>query len=165
MVWPAHPDNAPGGHRYVAEAIRRIPNTIHHNIILHRREWDCGNYHFEHGSRYAIDWHWLQEFSWWIANWFPKVSLLWQRIRKTPAARKERGETEKYNDIIGIVWRNAFRDAKRRSKVVVIGHSHYAFLGLGFGNRPIFVDGGDVKGDRQYVRIDTDIGTVELRSI
>ena len=117
-------------------------------------------YHFEHGSRFAIDWRLLQKVNHWIASWFPGFWLCWQNRRgRLPSQLKEKAdhaatekESERYRHHIGIIWRNALRDALKRTAVTVIGHTH-KYGKHEHAEGAGCVDGGDMQKDCDYLRI------------
>ena len=144
--------------RFVRKVYAHIPNIE----VVEEKDVVVGDtlYHFEHGSRFAVDWRLLQPVNHWIASWFPRPWLWWQNIRGTlPSQLKEKAggaitgkESEKYRHHIGIIWRRALRDALKRNAVTVIGHTHkYAKHELAEG--VVWLDGGDMQKDRDYLRI------------
>lgn len=144
--------------RFVRKVYDHIPNIE----IVEEKDIMVGDtlYHFEHGSRFAVDWGCLQKVNHWIASWFPGFWLWWQNIRgRLPSQLKEKAspdmlgkESERYKYHTGIIWRNALRDALKRNAVVIIGHTHtYGRHELAKG--VIWVDGGDMQKDCDYLRI------------
>jgi len=153
--------------RFVRKVYGHIPNIE----IREEKDMAVGDilYHFEHGSRFALDWHVLQKINHWIASWFPGFWLWWQNTRgKLPSQLKGKAgaamfgrESERYNDATGIIWRNALVDALKRNAVVIIRHTHtYSKHELAKGL--VWVDGGDMQKDCDYLRI-TEQGVEHLR--
>ena len=155
--------------RFVRKVYGHIPNIC----IVEEKDVRVGDtlYHFEHGSRFAVDWRLLQKVNHWIASWFPGFWLWWQNKRgRLPSQLKDKDdraitekESERYRHHIGIIWRNALRDALKRNAVTVIGHTHtYGKHELAKGI--VWVDGGDMQKDCDYLRI-TEQGVEHLWAV
>jgi len=155
--------------RFVRKVYGHIPKVE----IVEEKDVPVGDtlYHFEHGSRFAVDWRLLQVVNHWIASWFPGFWLWWQNRRgRLPSQLKEKAdrvitekESERYRYHTGIIWRNALRDALKRNAVTVIGHTHtYGKHELAKGL--VWVDGGDIQKDRDYLRI-TEQGVEHLWAV
>ena len=153
--------------------VRKVYGHIQNIEIVEEKDIKVRDtlYHFEHGSRFALDWRCLQKINHWIASWFPGFWLGWQKVRgNLPSQLKEKAgpamaekESERYKFHTGVIWRNALRDALKRNAVVVIGHTHtYGRQEFAWGS--IWVDGGDMQEDCDYLRI-SEQGVEHLRAI
>jgi hypothetical protein len=68
-------------------------------------------------------------------------------------------ERHKYNDKVGIVWRNTIQHAQHNNISVIVGHTHCSGIlkrAMDDEVKAIMADGGDLR-DGTYLTIDDDI--------
>jgi len=140
--------------------VRQVLGDMKNVIVVN--SCDIGIWHFEHGDRLAVDWSWLRPFYLWIAKVAlricPKAWLKFCEWRKwkrpgTPHNPEPTGhESESYNEMTGVVWNNALKEAEKAKLNFCIGHTHDAKLILGSKDYGSVADDGDLN-DGSYIEI------------
>lgn len=126
-------------------------------------------WYFRHGHGWSVDWwllrHFAPRFVEFMTEHFPTPWCWFSRkMGWIPSERKGAAcvvgprERQKYDDMAGIVWRNAIRHAQPNNLAVIVGHTHCSgILRRAInGVRAVIADGGNL-GDGTYLIIDDDI--------
>lgn len=140
----------------VRQVLGDVPNIIIVNSC------DIDNWHFEHGDRLAVDWSWLRPFYLWLAKVAPHICpkawlkfcewRKWKRPGTLHNPSPTGTETEQYNDMTGIVWGNALKEAEKSHLNFCIGHTHDPKMILSSAPYGTVIDDGDLN-DGSYVQI------------
>jgi len=151
-------------YRWVKERFKDYPN-----IIVERNRTFEGRWYFRHGHGWSHDWWLLRHFAAglveFMTEYFPGF---WYRFSRRmgwiPSKHREAAtvggsrERQKYNDKVGVVWRNAIRHAQHNNMSVIVCHTDCSGImkRAMHGIRGIIADGGDLR-DGTYLVIDDDL--------
>jgi len=162
-------------YRWVSERFRDYPNIIVMRSKTFEDKWHC-----RHGHGWSHDWWLLQHFAaglvehmaeyfpgfwYWFSRRMGWIPSTYKRATKAPPfgspreMKKYLKERQKYNDKVGVVWRNAIRCAQHENVSVIVGHTHCSGIlkrATMDGIRGVIADGGDLR-DGTYVLIGDDI--------
>ena len=150
----------------------------HGNIKVVRNVNFDNRWYFRHGHGWSHDWWLLRHFAPSVVElmadrlprpwyWFSK-KMGWIPSEDKAAISspyplhygegRERMERQKYNDKVGVVWRNALRYAQHNNISVIVGHTHCSgvLIRANNGSKAVIADGGDLR-DGTYLVIDADV--------
>jgi len=149
---------------WVKERFSDYPNIkVARNVNFENR------WYFRHGHGWSHDWWLLRplapgivEF---MADHLPRP-WYWFSKKAGWIPSQDRGaiyvgsprERQKYDDKVGIVWRNALFHAQHNNISVIVGHTHCSGVlkRASNGSKAVIADGGDLR-DGTYLLIDDDI--------
>lgn len=148
----------------------------HSNIKVVRDVNLEDRWYFRHGHGWSYDWWLLRHFAPGVVEfmsdhlpkpwyWFSKKMGWIPSQDKRAAYVGGPGERQKYDDKVGIVWRNAIQHAQHNNISVIVGHTHCSGMlqRAMNGVKVVIADGGDLR-DGTYLLIDDDIQLSTLRS-
>ena len=148
---------------WVKQRFKDYPNIVVARIVNFKDRW-----YFRHGHGWSHDWWLLRHFAPRVVEFmtehFPRFwYCLSRKMGWLPSKQKEvadvaPSERQKYDDAVGIVWRNDIQHAQHNNLAVIVGHTHCSGIlrrALS-GVRAVIADGGNL-GDGTYLLIDDDI--------
>ncbi len=149
---------------WVKERFKDYPNVM---VVRHRSFED--KWYFRHGHGWSHNWWFLRHFAAGFVEFMTDhLPRLWywfsRRMGWIPSKHREAAhvggprERHKYNDKVGIVWRNAIQHAQHNNISVIVGHTHCSGIlkRAMNGLKAVIADGGDLR-DGTYLLIDDDI--------
>ena len=153
---------------WVKQRFKDYPNIKVARTLNFEDRW-----YFRHGHGWSIDWWLLRHFGpgfvEFMAERFPKPwywfsrKMGWIPSQQKKVADVAPKEGQKYDDKVGIVWRNAIQHAQHNNIVVIVGHTHCSGIlkRAMNGVKTVIADGGNL-GDGTYLLIDDDVRVCTL---